>query len=127
MPASKQPSRRSRRSNTIAEDEVLLPVNIERVQIWGDVPTTIWSHGRLRGTPDREARTFTLDLDVYDPEGRALGEIAGLQLKRVKRERSTGLSRPRTGLAVRDSMERGATTERGDAEMQTCSANRGAG
>jgi acyl transferase domain-containing protein/NADPH:quinone reductase-like Zn-dependent oxidoreductase/NADP-dependent 3-hydroxy acid dehydrogenase YdfG len=67
------------------EDEVLLPVNIERVQILRDVPTTLWSHGRLRGPPDPEASTFTLDLDVYDPEGRALGEIAGLQLKRVKR------------------------------------------
>jgi hybrid polyketide synthase/nonribosomal peptide synthetase FtdB len=71
---------------TIAEDEVLLPINIERVQMWGDAPVQIWSHGRLRGMPDLEARTFTLDLEVYDREGRALGEIAGLQLKRVKRK-----------------------------------------
>ena len=73
-------------ANPIAEDEVLLPVNIERVQIWREVPTTLWSHGSLRGTPEPEARTFILDLNVYDPEGRALGEIAGLQLKRVKRK-----------------------------------------
>jgi acyl transferase domain-containing protein/NAD(P)-dependent dehydrogenase (short-subunit alcohol dehydrogenase family) len=73
-------------ANTIAEDEVLLPVNIERVQVWREVPMTLWSHGSLRGTPEPQARTFILDLDVYDPEGRALGEIAGLQLKRVKRK-----------------------------------------
>jgi NADPH:quinone reductase-like Zn-dependent oxidoreductase len=72
--------------NTIAEDEVLLPVSIERVQIFREVPTTVWSHGRLRGKPDPEARMFMLDLDVYDPEGRALGEIAGLKLKRLKRK-----------------------------------------
>ena len=73
-------------ANAIAEDEVLLPVNIEGVQIWGEFPAAIWSHGSLRGTPDRDALTFTFDLHVYDPQGGALGEITGLQLKRVKRE-----------------------------------------
>ena len=73
-------------ANAIAEDEVLLPVNIEGVQIWGEFPAAIWSHGSLRGTPDRHALTFTFDLHVYDQQGGALGEITGLQLKRVKRE-----------------------------------------
>ena len=73
-------------ARTIAKDEVLLPISIERVQIFRDVPATLWSHARLRGTPDAEASTFTVDLQVYDPEGCALGEIAGLQLKRVKRK-----------------------------------------
>jgi acyl transferase domain-containing protein/NAD(P)-dependent dehydrogenase (short-subunit alcohol dehydrogenase family) len=72
-------------AHTTAEDEVLLPVNIERVQILREIPTTLWSHGRLRGMADPKTRTFTLDLEVYDPEGRALGEIDGLQLKCVKR------------------------------------------
>jgi acyl transferase domain-containing protein/NADPH:quinone reductase-like Zn-dependent oxidoreductase/NADP-dependent 3-hydroxy acid dehydrogenase YdfG len=69
-----------------AEDEVLLPVNIERLQILREIPTKLWSHGRLRGAPDPEASVFKVDLDIYDSEGRALGEVAGLQLKRVKRK-----------------------------------------
>jgi acyl transferase domain-containing protein/NADPH:quinone reductase-like Zn-dependent oxidoreductase/NADP-dependent 3-hydroxy acid dehydrogenase YdfG len=72
--------------DAMAEDEVLLPVNIERIRIWREVPTTFWSHSSLRATSDSEARTFTLDLQVYDPEGSVLGEIAGLQFKCVKRE-----------------------------------------
>ncbi len=68
-----------------AEDEVLLPVNIERVQVLRDIPATLWSHGRLRGTPVPGSSIFTLDLEIYDSEGHALGGIAGLQLKRVKR------------------------------------------
>jgi len=69
-----------------AEDEVLLPVNIERVQIFREIPTKLWSHGRLRGALHPEASVFKVDLDIYDSEGRALGKIAGLQLKRVKRK-----------------------------------------
>jgi acyl transferase domain-containing protein/NADPH:quinone reductase-like Zn-dependent oxidoreductase/NADP-dependent 3-hydroxy acid dehydrogenase YdfG len=72
-------------AHTTAEDEVLLPVNIERVQLFRDVPTTLWSHAQLRGTTDPEASVFTVDLKVYDLESRGFGEIAGLQLKRVKR------------------------------------------
>ena len=72
-------------ANTTAKDEVLLPVNIEDVQIAGNIPTAFWSHGWLRGTPDPEARIFTLDLEIYDPEGQVLGKIGGLHLKRVSR------------------------------------------
>jgi acyl transferase domain-containing protein/NADPH:quinone reductase-like Zn-dependent oxidoreductase/NADP-dependent 3-hydroxy acid dehydrogenase YdfG len=71
--------------STTAEDEVLLPINIERVQILRDVPTSLWSHGRLRGTPDPQSGGFTVDLKVYDSEGFPVATIAGLQLKRVKR------------------------------------------
>jgi acyl transferase domain-containing protein len=72
-------------ARTTAEDEVLLPVSIEGIQILRDVPTMLWSHSRLRETPDVEARSFTLDLEIYDSAGRVLGKIAGLLLKRVKR------------------------------------------
>jgi acyl transferase domain-containing protein/acyl carrier protein len=70
---------------TIAEDEILLPVDIERVRISRGVSATIWSHSRLRGPSDPEARTFALDLEICDEDRRALGEITGLQLRRVKR------------------------------------------
>jgi acyl transferase domain-containing protein/NADPH:quinone reductase-like Zn-dependent oxidoreductase/NADP-dependent 3-hydroxy acid dehydrogenase YdfG len=70
---------------TTAEDEVLLPINIERVQVLRDVPTTLWSHGRLRGTPDPQSGGFTVDLKVYDSQGVAVATVAGLQLKRVRR------------------------------------------
>jgi acyl transferase domain-containing protein/acyl carrier protein len=73
-------------ADTISEDEVLIPVNIERVQILRVVPAALWSHSRLRGILDPNARTFTFDQIVYDPEGRAVAEIAGLQFKRVKRK-----------------------------------------
>ena len=73
-------------ANLAAEDEVLLPVSIEHVQVLRDVPSTLWSHGRLRVAPDPESNAFTLDLEIYDSEGRAFGGVAGLQLKRVKRK-----------------------------------------
>ena len=95
-----------------AEDEVLLPVSIERVQVFRDVPFTLWSHGRLRGTPDPESSAFRLDLEIYDIEGPTLGRIAGLQLKRVKRNARSGPAGSGKGLAVRDSMARKATTRK---------------
>jgi acyl transferase domain-containing protein len=72
-------------ASATAKDEILLPVNIERAQILRDIPSILWSHGRVRGTPQPGEITFTLDLNVYDPAGQLLAEIAGLQLKRVKR------------------------------------------
>jgi acyl transferase domain-containing protein/NADPH:quinone reductase-like Zn-dependent oxidoreductase/short-subunit dehydrogenase len=69
-----------------AEGEVLLPINIEKIQIWRNIPTKLWSHGRLRGKPDPASGLFTLDLEIYDSDQCTLGKIEGLQLKRVKRE-----------------------------------------
>ena len=76
--------------STLEEDELLLPVHIERVQISPDVPNSFWSHSRLRPTSGPGATAFTLDLQVYDLEGLALGEITGLQLKRIKRKALEG-------------------------------------
>ncbi|MBV8275154.1 MAG: SDR family NAD(P)-dependent oxidoreductase, partial [Verrucomicrobia bacterium] len=67
----------------IAEDEILLPVKIARIQVSRQLPAKFWSHAQLRGAAD--GRLFTLDLSAYDPEGDTLVRIAGLQLKLVKR------------------------------------------
>jgi acyl transferase domain-containing protein/NADPH:quinone reductase-like Zn-dependent oxidoreductase/acyl carrier protein len=67
-----------------AEDEILLPVNIEAVQILRPLPATLWSHGSWRAFSDCDGRTFTLDLRIYDSEGQPLGRIDGLRFKRVR-------------------------------------------
>jgi acyl transferase domain-containing protein/NADPH:quinone reductase-like Zn-dependent oxidoreductase/NADP-dependent 3-hydroxy acid dehydrogenase YdfG/acyl carrier protein len=69
----------------MAEDEILLPVNIEAVQILRPLPPTLWNHGSWRAFADRDDRTFTLDLKIYDSEGQPLGRIDGLRFKRVPR------------------------------------------
>jgi acyl transferase domain-containing protein len=72
-------------AGTAHDDEVLLPTAIERIRVLRDVPATLCSHGRLRGEAAPEARAFTLDLEIYDADGRAVGDVSGLHFKRVKR------------------------------------------
>jgi acyl transferase domain-containing protein/NADPH:quinone reductase-like Zn-dependent oxidoreductase/NADP-dependent 3-hydroxy acid dehydrogenase YdfG/acyl carrier protein len=67
-----------------AEGEILLPVNIEAVQILRPLPSTLWSHGSWRAPAERDGRMFTLDLRIYDSEGQYLGRIDGLRLKCVQ-------------------------------------------
>jgi acyl transferase domain-containing protein/NADPH:quinone reductase-like Zn-dependent oxidoreductase/NAD(P)-dependent dehydrogenase (short-subunit alcohol dehydrogenase family)/acyl carrier protein len=67
-----------------AEDEILLPVNIEAVQILRPLPATLWSHASWRVPADCDGRTFTLDLRIYDSKGQTLARIEGLRLKRVQ-------------------------------------------
>jgi acyl transferase domain-containing protein/acyl carrier protein len=72
-------------ARTTAEDEVLLPVNIERVQVFRNAPAAMWCHSRVDTRSNGEGRLFALHLQLYDVHGAALGVISGLQLKRVKR------------------------------------------
>ena len=72
-------------ARSAAENEVLLPVNIERVQMFRDAPATIWCHSRVDNRSDSEGHQFTLHLQLYDGDGAVLGAVTGLQLKRVKR------------------------------------------
>ncbi len=72
-------------SANAAADEVLLPVGIACVRIVRDVPSVLWSHCRLRENADDQARTPLLDLEIFDLNGQAVGSVAGLELKRVKR------------------------------------------
>ncbi len=67
-----------------AQDEILLPVNIEAVQILRPLPSTLWSHGSWRAPASSDGRMFTLDLRIYDSEGQPLGRIDGLRFKRVQ-------------------------------------------
>ena len=72
-------------ARSAAQDEVLLPVNIERVQMFRDAPATVWCHSRVDTRSDSEGHLFTLHLQLYDVDGAVLGAVTGLQLKRVKR------------------------------------------
>jgi acyl transferase domain-containing protein/acyl carrier protein len=69
-----------------AEEEILLPVNIEAVQILRPLPARLWSHGSWRAPSGSDGKTFTLDLRIYDSEDQPLGRIDGLRFKRVRRE-----------------------------------------
>jgi acyl transferase domain-containing protein len=66
-------------------DEVLLPVGIECVRVIRDAPSTLWSHARLHATSDHETRTFVMDLEIFDQDGKAVGSVVGFKVKRVQR------------------------------------------
>jgi acyl transferase domain-containing protein len=83
-------------SDAVADDEVLLPIGIECVRVIRDAPNTLWSHARLRSTSDHEARTFVMDLAIFDQHGDAVGSVAGFKVKRVHRSRLED-GRPESG------------------------------
>ena len=73
-----------------ADDEVLLPVGIECVRVIRDTPSTVWSHARLQAASDHEARTFVMDLAIFDQDGKAVGSVVGFKVKRVQRSTLDG-------------------------------------
>ena len=72
-------------SDAGADDEVLLPVGIECVRVIRDAPSTLWSHARLHRSSDPEARTFVMDLEIFDQDGKVVGSVVGFKVKRVER------------------------------------------
>ena len=64
---------------------VLLPIGIEYVRLIRDAPSRLWIHARLSATSDHEARTFVIDLEIFDQDGKAVGSVGGFKVRRVKR------------------------------------------
>jgi acyl transferase domain-containing protein/NADPH:quinone reductase-like Zn-dependent oxidoreductase/short-subunit dehydrogenase/acyl carrier protein len=70
--------------DSVGADEVLLPVRIKSVQITRSGTSAVWCHARLHGALDAGTRTFVIDLALHGADGSAIGEVRGLELKRVQ-------------------------------------------
>lgn len=57
-----------------------IPFSMERFALWGTVESELWSYAKvIKQYPD----AVQVDINVYDPAGRAVADIEGLMLKRV--------------------------------------------
>jgi acyl transferase domain-containing protein/NADPH:quinone reductase-like Zn-dependent oxidoreductase/acyl carrier protein len=65
--------------------QTLLPVRIERVAINSDgpLPTTYWSHARVRANSSRDRPMY--DLSMLDDAGKVLATVSGLELRPASR------------------------------------------
>jgi acyl transferase domain-containing protein/acyl carrier protein len=68
------------------DDEVFLPVSMERYQLRGRLGTRVWSHARIRPSEGGSREILKADLRLYDDAGTVLAEIEGLSIKRAARE-----------------------------------------
>jgi myxalamid-type polyketide synthase MxaB len=63
---------------------VLLPVRIKSVHITRVGAAVAWCHARLHGPHSAGGYTFTVDLKLRDADNNSIGEIRGLELRRVR-------------------------------------------
>ncbi len=66
-------------------EELFLPIGIEAVTLAEAPGAEIWIHSRLREGDYGEGRTLKLDLKLFNPEGRPVAAVEGLQLVRADR------------------------------------------
>jgi NADPH:quinone reductase-like Zn-dependent oxidoreductase/SAM-dependent methyltransferase/acyl carrier protein len=66
-----------------AEDgSTVLPAGVERVRVWGGVPSAVWSYARVSPAGDRPG-AWSAAIRVFDDAGAVVAEIDGLQLRRA--------------------------------------------
>ncbi len=63
-------------------DAAFLPLSIEAITLSGRPGPKVWSHVRVRSA---SADVLAVDIGLYDADGRSIGTIAGLVLKRIER------------------------------------------
>ena len=63
-----------------------LPVGVERFRCAGVRAREVWAHGVRRQSEDRDPESFTVDIAIYQDDGRLAAAIEGLSLKRLPPE-----------------------------------------
>ena len=69
---------------------VFLPFGWERLTLAEPAPQRLVVHARLRGETGENAQTATVDFTLYDEDGRWIGSIDGLILKKANRKALLG-------------------------------------
>ncbi|MDK1314045.1 SDR family NAD(P)-dependent oxidoreductase [Pseudoalteromonas ardens] len=64
-----------------------LPAGYQNIQVYGDLPSHIYSVNRLNATSTEQL--LSLDIDIYDAEGSLLVQVAGFRLARIEAQRFT--------------------------------------
>jgi acyl transferase domain-containing protein/NADPH:quinone reductase-like Zn-dependent oxidoreductase len=67
-----------------ADDASYLPLGIDRFEVSGAIGRRLWSHTAVRAGGSGE--TLTGDVRLLDDDGRVLGELEGIRLRRVNAE-----------------------------------------
>ncbi len=73
-------------SAALPEDsDLYMPLSIDRIRVYGDVGTTLWSHALVdAGTGSKE--TYSASIEVMNDAGEIVAEVTGLRLKRASRD-----------------------------------------
>ena len=80
-------------------EDTYLPIAIGRVSLLREPGAAVWAHATLVAV-GAGSQTFTVDVDVCDPDGRPVAALGGVAFKRIDRDASRGTPRGRR-LAVR--------------------------
>ncbi len=77
----------------------IVPVHVDRVEVFGLPGTHVWSHATLR-PPDDPLQTdgFTVDVDLLDTRGSRIARLEGLRMQQV--ERTALVARPATDPSI---------------------------
>lgn len=78
--------------------DLYLPLSIERIQIYGDVETVMWSHVVMHPSPRGEglkSETFSANIQAMNDAGEVVAEITGLRLKRTTPEAMLRIVQPK--------------------------------
>jgi myxalamid-type polyketide synthase MxaB len=81
---------------TAEADGLYLPLQYQELTLFAPVAGHCFCHAWLRDGGPAGAQTRTLDLQLLDEEGRVLGELLGLVVKRAPREALLRSLRPET-------------------------------
>ena len=68
------------------DEEVYVPVAIDRVQLFRATAAELWSRARVRAVDEVVRKSVIADLQLLTPGGQAVASIVGLQLKAASRE-----------------------------------------
>ena len=60
-----------------------VPVGFERIQVFGPMAGTLWSHARLREEQESGPGRYAMDVDLIDPDGRLVASLEGLEARQV--------------------------------------------
>jgi acyl transferase domain-containing protein/surfactin synthase thioesterase subunit len=74
-----------------------LPVGVERFRCADVCAREVWVHGVRRQPANGDAEIFTVDIDIYQEDGRFAAAIEGLSLKPLSPEALRSLAATRTG------------------------------
>ncbi|MFZ0877988.1 MAG: SDR family NAD(P)-dependent oxidoreductase [Candidatus Acidiferrales bacterium] len=70
----------------LRDDEMLLPIGLERLVMFGRIDAGVWSHAKVQSATGDSGDCMKADIRVIARTGEIQAAIEGLQLKRVTRE-----------------------------------------
>jgi acyl transferase domain-containing protein/surfactin synthase thioesterase subunit len=89
-----------------------LPVSVERFRCTDVCAREVWVHGMRRQPANGDAEIFTVDIDIYQDDGRFAAAIEGLSLKPLSPEALRSLAATRTGDSLNQTAETGGAIRR---------------